>query len=91
MDAAVRREDCELLAEKPAEESSQYLFVHKPTRSLYLIGENVGSMEQIESIGNVDQSPTRVLHALFRERTFESPFYSHIRRAVDIPSSFVSL
>ncbi len=84
-------EDCKLLAVKPADEESQYLFVHKPTNLLYLIGSNnsCDDEEEIESIGRADQPPSRLLTTLLSENTIKSPPTSHKRRAIAVTNSLL--
>jgi len=62
--------DCELLLMREAEIDSQYLYVHKPTMTLTLVGSNLHT----EHLGGIHQSTTTLFSALLQHCCIEDDF-----------------
>jgi hypothetical protein len=68
MDPEIKYEDCQFLAMRSADEDSQDLFIHVPTKKLGLIGSNIGFEQNIASL---DDSAATLLQALIYHGTID--------------------
>jgi hypothetical protein len=68
MNPELKYKDCRFLARRPADEDSQYLILHGPTKKLSLMGPNIGFEQNIASL---DDSPATLLQALIDHGTID--------------------